>query len=69
MQAIVNQKALCGFNSLTITFSGLLQVVKGKGKNKVSPGQMSLAWDDWEVTDSEVWEVAEKFVRANAMTL
>lgn len=38
---------------------------KGKGKNKSSPGQMKLPWDNWEVADSEVREVAEKFVMAN----
>lgn len=34
-------------------------------KNKTSPGQMRLPWDTWEVVDSEVSEVAEKFVMAN----
>jgi putative transposase len=38
---------------------------KGKGKKKSSPGQMKLPWDNWEVTDSDVREVAEKFVMAN----
>jgi putative transposase len=36
-----------------------------EGKNKASPGQMRLPWDDWEVADSEVREVAEQFVTAN----
>jgi putative transposase len=45
----------------------LPKVVKrtAKMKNKTSPGQMRLPWDDWEVADSEVRQVAEKFVMAN----
>lgn len=43
----------------------LPKVVKGKGKKKTSPGQMRLPWDKWEVEDSEVSKVAEKFVMAN----
>ncbi|WP_414622353.1 hypothetical protein [Calothrix sp. CCY 0018] len=43
----------------------LPKVAKGKRKNKTSPGQMRLPWDDWEVVDSEVSQVAEKFVMAN----
>jgi|GEM_PF-2495731 len=35
----------------------LPKVVKGKRKNKASPGQMRLPWDDWEVAGSEVREV------------
>ena len=42
----------------------LPNVVKGKGK-KMSPGQMRLPWAEWEVEDSAVHEVAEKFVLAN----
>ncbi|MGK7871759.1 MAG: transposase [Xenococcaceae cyanobacterium] len=36
-----------------------------KKKNKASPGQMKLPWATWEVVDSEVRQVAEKFVYAN----
>ncbi|WP_088242359.1 transposase [Calothrix rhizosoleniae] len=43
----------------------LPKVVKGKGKKRTSPGQMRLPWDTWEVIDTEVSEVAEKFVMAN----
>ncbi|MGB6298303.1 MAG: hypothetical protein WBF90_19245 [Rivularia sp. (in: cyanobacteria)] len=43
----------------------LPKVVKAKRKKKTSPGQMRLPWDDWEVVDSEVSKVAEKFVMAN----
>ena len=43
----------------------LPKVVKSKGKNKASPGQMRLPWDDWEVASLEVREVAEQFVTAN----
>jgi putative transposase len=42
-----------------------LKTEKGKGKKKSSPGQMKLPWDNWQVEDSEVREVAEKFVMAN----
>ncbi|MEH2356117.1 hypothetical protein [Nostoc sp.] len=39
--------------------------LKNKGKKK-SPGQMSLPWDKQRVTeDTEVHEVAEKFIQAN----
>ena len=38
---------------------------KGKGRKKVSPGQMSLPWDNWEVDDTEITAVAEKFIFAN----
>ncbi len=56
-----------GFHILTPSgiFTYCNHVVKGKGKNKASPGQMRLPWDDWEVADSEVREVAEQFVTAN----
>ncbi|MDJ0718148.1 MAG: hypothetical protein QNJ54_28635 [Prochloraceae cyanobacterium] len=30
-----------------------------------APGQMRLPWDSWEATDTEIREVAEKFVVAN----
>ncbi|MGB7440134.1 MAG: transposase [Coleofasciculaceae cyanobacterium] len=44
----------------------LPKVLKGKGKGKKSsPGQMKLPWDTWEAADSEIREVAEKFVLAN----
>ena len=43
----------------------LPKVLKGKGKNKPSPGQMKLPWDTWEVVDSEVRKVTEQFVLAN----
>lgn len=45
--------------------SKLLPKVVKRNKNKSSPGQMKLPWDDWEVIDSEVIKVAEKFVMAN----
>lgn len=39
--------------------------LKNKGKKK-SPGQMSLPWDKQRVTeDTEVHEVAEKFIQTN----
>lgn len=31
----------------------------------LSPGQMCLPWDSWEVDDTEITAVAEKFVFAN----
>jgi putative transposase len=34
-------------------------------KNKSSPGQMKLPWGDWEIADSQISKVAEKFVMAN----
>jgi hypothetical protein len=43
----------------------LPKVMKRQGKNKSSPGQMKLPWDDWEVAEEEVIKVAEKFVIAN----
>ncbi|MCP6759903.1 MAG: hypothetical protein NHB32_14320 [Fischerella sp. CENA71] len=39
--------------------------MKGKRKNKASPGQLRLPWDTWEVAFDQVREVAEKFVMAN----
>jgi putative transposase len=42
----------------------LPKVMKGK-KNKTSPGQMRLPWDEWEPLTTEVQAVAEKFVMAN----
>jgi putative transposase len=45
--------------------SRFLPSLKNKGKKK-SPGQMSLPWDRQRVTeDTEVQEVAEKFIQAN----
>ena len=44
----------------------LPKVIKGKGKSKkTSPGQMRLPWDNWEETNPEIVEVAEKFIFAN----
>jgi len=44
-----------------------LPSMKNKGKGKKSPGQMSLPWDKQRVTeDTEVHEVAEKFIQANS---
>jgi len=39
-------------------------VVRGKPK-KSSPGQMAFPWAQWEIPDSDVQQVAEKFVFAN----
>jgi putative transposase len=45
--------------------SRFLPSLKNKGKKKL-PGQMSLPWDKQRVTeDTEVQEVAEKFIQAN----
>ncbi|MDJ0537063.1 MAG: hypothetical protein QNJ70_32035 [Xenococcaceae cyanobacterium MO_207.B15] len=44
----------------------LPKVLSARERKKRSPGQMSLpAWDDWEANNSEIQEVAEKFVMAN----
>jgi hypothetical protein len=43
----------------------LPNVMKSKSKNKSSPGQMKLPWDNWEIIDSDISKVAEKFVKAN----
>ena len=43
----------------------LPNVMKSKSKNKSSPGQMKLPWDDWEIIDSDISKVAKKFVLAN----
>ena len=45
----------------------LPSVIKRKGKKskKVSPGQMSLFSDNWEIDDTEITAVAEKFIFAN----
>ena len=43
----------------------LPKVLKAREKKKRSPGQMRLPWDEWEATNSEIREVAEKFVMAN----
>ncbi len=42
----------------------LPKLAKGKGK-KSSPGQAKLPWADWDASDPEIIEVAEKFVLAN----
>ncbi|MGB5966841.1 MAG: hypothetical protein WBG70_00820 [Spirulinaceae cyanobacterium] len=40
--------------------------LKRKGRRKkVSPGQMSLPWERWEVLQEEVAEVAKQFVLVN----
>jgi putative transposase len=39
--------------------------VKSKGKNKSSPGQQRLPWDNWEAKNEEIEQVAEKFIFAN----
>jgi putative transposase len=41
-----------------------LNINKKKPK-KTSPGQMAFPWAQWETPDSEVQQVAEKFVFAN----
>ena len=43
----------------------LPKVLKARERKKRSPGQMSLPWDDWEANNSEIQDVAEKFVMAN----
>ncbi len=43
---------------------GGLKINKGKPK-KSSPGQMAFPWAQWETPDSQVQQVAEKFVFAN----
>ena len=42
----------------------LPKLKKSKGK-KSSPGQTKIPWADWEASDPEIIEVAEKFVLAN----
>jgi putative transposase len=46
--------------------SKLLAKIKARGKpsKKVSPGQKSL-WEDWDLPEEAILEVAEKFVQAN----
>jgi hypothetical protein len=46
--------------------SKLLAKIKARGKpsKKVSPGQKSL-WEDWDLPEEEILQVAEKFVQAN----
>lgn len=44
----------------------LPNVMKSKSKNKSSPGQMKLPMCNWEIIDSDISKVAEKFVRANS---
>jgi putative transposase len=43
----------------------LPKLIKGKGGKKAPPGQMSLPWNNWEVDDTEISGVAEKFIFAN----
>lgn len=43
----------------------LPKVLKASEQKRRIPGQMSLPWDEWEATNSEIREVAEKFVMAN----
>ncbi len=43
----------------------LPKVLKASERKKHSPGQMKLPWGEWEPTNDEIREVAEKFVRAN----
>ncbi len=43
----------------------LPKVLSTRERKKRSPGQMSLPWDDWEASNKEIREVAEKFVMAN----
>ncbi len=38
---------------------------KKKDLKKRSPGQLRLPWDTWEATNTEIRQVAEKFVIAN----
>jgi putative transposase len=46
--------------------SKLLAKIRARGKpsKKVSPGQRSL-WEAWDMPESEIVQVAEKFVQAN----
>lgn len=43
----------------------LPKVIKAKRGKKAPPGQMSLPWNNWEVDDTEIIAVAEKFIFAN----
>jgi putative transposase len=45
--------------------AGLLKCSRGQPK-KTTPGQMSL-WRHWQATNPEIRQVAEQFVRANAL--
>jgi putative transposase len=36
-------------------------------KNKTSPGQQRLPWDDWQAPSAEIYAVAKTFVLANAL--
>jgi putative transposase len=38
-----------------------------KKKDKTSPGQQKLPWDDWQAPVDEIQEIAKKFVLANAL--
>ncbi len=43
----------------------LPKVLKKKDLKKRSPGQLKLPWDEWEANNTEIREIAEKFVVAN----
>ena len=43
----------------------LPKVLSTRERKRRKPGQMRLPWDQWEATDSEIRDVAEKFVMAN----
>ncbi len=43
----------------------LPKVLSARERKKRAPGQMSLPWNEWEATSSEIREVAERFVIAN----
>ncbi|WP_217359528.1 hypothetical protein [Anabaena sp. UHCC 0204] len=39
-----------------------MKLKRKPNKKKTSPGQMSLPWNEWEATDPEIKEVADKFI-------
>ena len=41
------------------------QLPSKKDLKKRSPGQLKLPWDSWEANNTEIRQVAEKFVVAN----
>jgi putative transposase len=43
----------------------LPKVLSARERKRRVPGQTRLPWDEWEATDSEIRDVAEKFVMAN----
>ena len=47
----------------------LPKLSKGRGKKKVSPGQMRWPWAEWQPLNSEVLAVARQFVLANCYDL